>query len=234
MRERQRSPTYINIHVRAINAFMHWAHVEGHVPARLTLKQVPNPQQALRGISDKEVSQILAYRPTWRNAFRTWTMIQVLLDTGLRIDEILSAELRFLDLDNRQLKVKGKGNKERVVPVSLEGRKILFRYSQHKCRREINSPFIFCSRSGTRLSYRNVYRDIKELCKKAGVEGEHIHPHSFRHKFAVTYIRKGGDLYRLSRILGHSSTSTTEIYLRSMGVAEIGENHSSLTPLARF
>lgn len=234
MREQQRSPTYINIHIRAINAFLHWCHLEEHVPHRLTLKQVPNPVKALRGISDKEVSLILAYRPSRRNAFRTWTVIQMLLDTGLRIDEILNAELRNLDLDNLQLKVKGKGSKERIVPISIEGRKILFRYSQHKCRRDINSPYIFCSRNGSRLSYRNTYRDLKDLCKKAGVEGEHVHPHSFRHKFAVTYIRRGGDLYRLSRLLGHASTSTTELYLRSMGAEEVGERHSELSPLSRL
>ncbi|MCA1585552.1 MAG: tyrosine-type recombinase/integrase [Acidobacteria bacterium] len=118
---------------------------------------------------------------------------------------------------------------------SHECRKVLFRYLQFRAKAGLKSPpYLFCTRNGLRLAYRNAHRDIKRVCSYAGVEGDHIHPHSFRHKFAVTYIRRGGDIYRLSRILGHASLSTTQLYLRSMGVEHLGENHSALTPLARF
>lgn len=233
LREQGREPTCINIYIRAMNAFFHWASEESLMPLRLNQKQVPIPHKQLTGVSDQEVARILSFRPKVRNNLRTWTLIQLLLDTGLRIDEAVCATTDNLDLDNLYLKVKGKGNKERIVPLSIECRKVLFRYLLFREKEYSQSKYIFCTRTGTMLSYRNVYRDIKTLCKRAGVIGEHIHPHSFRHKFATTYIRKGGDIYRLSRILGHSSTTTTEIYLRSMGIGEIGEKHSSLTPLAR-
>ena len=102
-----------------------------------------------------------------------------------------------VDLDNLQMRVRGKGNKERIVPISIEGRKILCRYAQVRAKYEINSPYLFCTRNGTRIAHRNVRRDIKSVCAYAGVEDPHIHPHSFRHKFAVTYP-KGGAIYRLS------------------------------------
>lgn len=233
MRNQKRSATYINIHIRALNAFLHWAHDEEHVPKRLFLKQVPNPQKLVHPISDKEVSQILALRPSFRNAFRTWALIHLLLDTGCRIDEVLSLKLANVDLENLLVTVRGKGNKIRRVPLSTECRKVLFRYRQTVLKKGTVSEFFFCSRYGSALTYRNTYRDIKNLCQKAGVEGEHVHPHAFRHKFAVSYIRNGGDIYRLSRILGHTSISTTQIYLRSMGVEQIAEGHSQLSPLAR-
>jgi len=63
------------------------------------------------------------------------------------------------------------------------------------------------------------------------VSGRHVHPHAFRHCFAASYIRRGGDLYRLSRILGHSTITTTQLYLRSMGIEHLQENHAKLSPL---
>lgn len=233
LREQGREPTCINIYIRAMNAFFHWAFREELLPKRLNTKQVSIPHKQLKGMSDQEVARIISFRPTLRNTLRTWALIQLLLDTGLRIDEAVSSTVNNLDLDNLYIKVRGKGNKERIVPISIECRKIMFRYLMFRSKEYSQSQYVFCTRSGSLLSYRNVYRDIKTVCARAGVVGEHIHPHSFRHKFATTYIRKGGDIYRLSRILGHSSVSTTEIYLRSMGIEQVGENHSRLTPLAR-
>lgn len=69
------------------------------------------------------------------------------------------------------------------------------------------------------------------MSKRAGVVGPQIHPQAFRHCFAVTYIRRGGDIYRLSRLLGHASITTTQRYLRSMGVDTINEGHQRLSPL---
>ncbi len=233
MRERGLTPACVNIYVRAMNAFIHWLHAEGHVDVRVILRQLPNPQKPLRGISDVEVRAILAFRPVVKQAVRTWTLITLLLDTGVRIDEALGLTVANVDMDGLSIRVLGKGNRERLVPFSFELRKHLFRYSRSEVRADISSPFVFCSGDGSQLMYRNAYRDIKNLCAKAGVTGEHVHPHSFRHKFATTYIRRGGDIYRLSRILGHSTISTTQVYLRSMGIEHLGERHSALSPLSR-
>jgi integrase/recombinase XerD len=111
MREQKRSATYINIHIRAVNPFLNWLHTEEHVTKRLKLKQVPNPQKPLRAITDKEVALVLAFRPVWRNSFRTWSLIQLLLDTGLRIDEATNAKLSELDMDNLQMRVLGKATR---------------------------------------------------------------------------------------------------------------------------
>jgi integrase/recombinase XerD len=82
------------------------------------------------------------------------------------------------------------------------------------------------------MNHRNLYRDVVMLCHSIGISTR-VHPHAFRHCFAVTYIRRGGDIYRLSRILGHASISTTQIYLRSMGIEHLRENHDTFSPLGR-
>jgi site-specific recombinase XerD len=153
-------------------------------------------------------------------------LIVLLLDTGLRIDEALGLERRRVNIDSMSLRVMGKGARERLVPISTEGRKILYRWLSRS-----ESPLVFTTRSQGRVTYRNAYRDIKALCATIGVTGRHVHPHAFRHCFAASYVRRGGDVYRLSRILGHSSITTTQLYLRSMGIEHLQEGHEQFSPL---
>jgi len=133
-----------------------------------------------------------------------------------------------VNLDDLTLVVWGKGAKERMVPFSIQMRKVLFK---HISAQGGSGPYLFCARTGSRLMYRNVYRGIQALVKKVGIK-THCHPHLFRHQFAASYIRQGGDIYRLSRLLGHTSVSTTQLYLRSMGIEDIRAGQDRLTPLS--
>jgi site-specific recombinase XerD len=160
---------------------------------------------------------------------RVHALAMVLLDTGLRIEEALTLQRTRVDLDRRCLTVLGKGSRERAVPMSDEGRKALFRWVSKTAT--FGGPYVFCTQRGGRMTYRNAYRDLKALCARAGVVGAHVHPHAFRHAFATNYVRCGGDVYRLSRVLGHASITTTSRYLRSMSVEHLQEGHRS--PLQR-
>jgi integrase/recombinase XerD len=227
MRSEERTPGGCNVYIRGINSFLSWLKEEGYVTEHLRLRLLSSPAKPLRGISDSEIRSLLSFRPRTPFELRTWTLVQMLLDSGCRIEELLTVNEMAIDLDNLTCTVKGKGNKERQVPFSLELRKTLWRYINHKSRRGLKRSYLFCTHIGNRLSYRNAYRDVKLLCQRAGVVGDHVHPHSFRHAFACSYIRQGGDIYRLSRILGHASISTTQLYLRSMGVEHLREGHRS-------
>lgn len=218
----------INMYVRTVNSFLSWLREDGQA-APPPIKLLPNPPKPLRGVSDAEVRLVLGYRPRSRLERRTLALSKLLLDTGLRIDEALGCTVGDADMTAMHLTVTGKGNKRRVVPFSQELRKSLFLL----CDGRPPGANVFSTSSGQRLTYRNAYRDIKGLFARAGVEGKHIHPHALRHCFAVTYVRRGGDLYRLSRMLGHSSISTTQLYLRSMGVEHLQEGHSRFSPLSR-
>jgi integrase/recombinase XerD len=231
-RQRGLTPGGINMYARTINSYLSWLHAEGHISERLRIKLLPNPPKPLRALSDAEIRRLVMFRPTNRIARRTWTITLTMLDTGMRIDEVLSLERANVDLHGLMLRVQGKGNRERLVPISLECRRRLYLWLKPAAApNRLASSFVFCTRTGHRLTPRNVYRDVKAMCLQAGVGGAHVYPHAFRHCFAVTYIRNGGDLYRLSRILGHASISTTQIYLRSMGIDVISEGHDRLTPL---
>jgi integrase/recombinase XerD len=219
----------INIYIRAMNAFCSWLKEEGHVATAVKLKQVRIPSKQLVVFSEDDVRRILAFKPSHFTDWRIFTLVALLIDTSVRIDEALTLPLQNIDFDNLLIKVRGKGNKERIVPFSFGLRKHLYRFSQ---MRKIKTATFFYTRSGLPLRYRNTYRDIKRLCAAVDVEGDFVRPHCFRHFFAVHYINAGGSLVHLSRILGHSSISTTQIYLRSMGVQEMAERHSQYSAVS--
>jgi integrase/recombinase XerD len=152
----------------------------------------------------------------------------VLLDTGIRIAEALSCERQRVNLDHLLLVVHGKGGKDRPVPFSRELRAVLFRWM----RATPGQRFLFETRNGLPLHYRNVFRDVRLVAERDGVRVK-VHPHLLRHQFAATYIQKGGDIYRLSRLLGHTAVTTTQGYLRGLSVVEMQQGRDHLSPLSR-
>jgi integrase/recombinase XerD len=197
-----------------------WLHEEGHTPERLRIKL---PIQTL---TDKEIQRLAAFRPKGRIQSRTWVLAMLLLDCGLRIGEALTLERENVDLDNLVLRVLGKGSKERLVPISLELRKHLFRFL-----RQTSGRYVFAAFSGAALERHNVYTELQRLCRAAGITV--LHPHGFRHAYAVHATKNGLDVFRLSRILGHSSINTTQIYLRSIGFEHL-QAGAECSPLRRM
>jgi site-specific recombinase XerD len=223
LQPRGHNPGGIHLIQRALNSFLTWAHEQGHTDEHHKVRLIRLPRTLITPVSAVEVQRLIAFRPRGRAMRRAHTLVMLLLDTGLRITEALTLERNRVDLERRCLSVMGKGSRERIVPVSAEGRKALFLWlSRTKGR------YVFCTQGEEgRLNYRNAYRDIKAVCRRVGVTGAHVHPHALRHAFAVNYIRSGGDVYRLSRVLGHSSIQTTSLYLRSMGFESLQEGHRS-------
>jgi site-specific recombinase XerD len=132
-------------------------------------------------------------------------------------------------MDNLILKVVGKGNKHRLVPFSVELRKALWK----SLARRQDPVFIFGTKNHTKVTVRNIERDFKALGNQLGITGVRFSPHTLRHSFAVGYLRKGGNLFYLSKILGHSSVKTTERYLQSLGIEDLQAVHNSLSLLTR-
>jgi integrase/recombinase XerD len=221
MRQRGCAPGGINVQLRSINSFLSWAHENEHTAERLRVKLLKAERKVITTFRDPDFKKITTFKPQGINQRRAWTLVMLLLDTGLRIEELLGLERSKVRLDDLILQVMGKGSKERMVPMSPEGRKVLYRFMQTTSGR-----FVFTTRGGLRVAYRNAYRDIKALMARIGVVAS-CHPHAFRHAFAVNYIRKGGDIYRLSRILGHTNITTTQLYLRSLSVEHLLESHTS-------
>ncbi|HEU5256538.1 MAG TPA: tyrosine-type recombinase/integrase [Vicinamibacterales bacterium] len=181
LQKRGLTPGGINVRLRSINSFLTWLHEEGHTPDRVRVRLLPDPPKPITPISDVEIRRLLTFRPTRSWQRRTWTLVLLLLDTGLRLSEALGLDRDHVDLHNCLIRVRGKGNRERLVPISLECRKRLY-----VLLKDTTTTPVFATSSGRRVTSRNGYRAIKRTCHAAGVSGRHIHPHAFRHCFAVT------------------------------------------------
>lgn len=223
LRDRGIKPISINTYARCINAYLKWKN------APFKLPRLKEEQKILATFSPEQVARIVHGKPVGRNQTRIHTAAITAMDTGIRINELLGLRRTDVDFDNLILKVLGKGNKHRLVPMSIELRKVLYRYlSKH------NFPLVFCTQHGTQLTQRNSDRDLKLFLRKVGgLENVRCSFHTFRHTFAVNYLRKGGNLYYLQRILGHSTITTTEKYLKSLGIADLLKVHDGLSLLAR-
>jgi integrase/recombinase XerD len=110
--------------------------------------------------------------------------------------------------------LEGKGRKQRVIPFSYELRKVLFRYITEYTRKA--DLLLFANRTETKLGRRNVLRDAKLLCKRLGFDPPARTLHAFRHTFAVNYLRRGGSVFHLQKVLGHSTLEMTRRYANLM------------------
>jgi integrase/recombinase XerD len=222
------SATSINTYLRGFKAYIRWMHEEGLLKDLFRVQFLKTEQKILATLSKDQVKRLIVHRPSRQNERRAQAVSLLILDTGLRIREVLGLTKGQVDFDNMLLKVKGKGNKFRQVPFSLECRKVLFKAStRHKF------DLVFSTRNGTLVTPRNFLRDFKLLGRKLGILGVRLSPHTLRHTFAVNFLQSGGDIYMLSRILGHSSVKTTEVYLKSLGVEALQEVQARTSLLVR-
>ncbi|MDB5120881.1 MAG: site-specific tyrosine recombinase XerD [Sphingobacteriales bacterium] len=146
---------------------------------------------------------------------RNKAMIEVLYGCGLRVSELVSLKLSNLFLDIEFIKVVGKGNKERLVPIGSEAVKFLRIFiSEIRVHIKIksgNEDYVFLNNRGAPLSRVMIFIIIKDLAKQIGLK-KSISPHTFRHSFATHLIEGGADLRAVQEMLGHESITTTEIY----------------------
>jgi integrase/recombinase XerD len=149
---------------------------------------------------------------------RNRAMLEVLYCSGLRVSELVDLKLTNIYFDVSFLRVIGKGNKERLVPVGRDAMKYLKSYIDeirgrlsHKPAQKGFEPYVFLNRNGRKLTRVMVFTIIKNLAKKIGLK-KTISPHTFRHSFATHLIEGGADLRAVQEMLGHESITTTEIY----------------------
>lgn len=188
-----------NVHIRSLNAYFRWA---GLSPIRKLKTEDKIPAT----FTATDIQKLLKYKVGKRER-RTYLLVLALLDTGMRINEALSLKRNDVDLDNLLLRVSGKGAKQRLVPFSYELRKHLWKHlSSHTW------DFLFSTRDGKKLAHRNTLRDVKLLCESAGVKPPSRLLHSFRHTFAVNYLRRGGSVFHLQQALGHSTLDMSRRY----------------------
>ena len=147
--------------------------------------------------------------------YRNIAIIETMYGCGLRVSELIHLKLSDLHLDEDFLKVTGKGNKQRLVPISQINKKCIMNYlKKSRSKNKINptdTDTLFLNRRGKGLTRAMIFTIVKNLTKLAGIK-KNISPHTFRHSFATHLLENGADLKTIQQMLGHESITTTEIY----------------------
>ncbi|MEZ5871154.1 MAG: site-specific tyrosine recombinase XerD [Nitratireductor sp.] len=180
------------------------------LPKVMSIAQV----DALINLAEDE----LAHAPSARaaaSASRMLALLEMLYATGLRVSELVSLPLTAARSDQRFLTVRGKGNKDRIVPLSTRAKAATTAWIEHRglALGERQSPFLFPANTPDGFVARQVFaRDLKALAARAGIAPALVSPHVLRHAFASHLLQNGADLRIVQQLLGHSDISTTQIY----------------------
>jgi integrase/recombinase XerD len=157
---------------------------------------------------------IQAAQGTQPRALRDQALVELLYGAGLRVSEAVGLDKMGVDLDDRLVRVIGKGGKERVVPIGRPAAEALRRYlargrpyldARHR-------PELFLNARGGALTRAGVFLILRKLAEKAGLDPTRVHPHLLRHSFATHLLEGGADLRSVQEMLGHADLSTTELY----------------------
>lgn len=214
---RQLSPYTVQGKVRALKAFSSWLRAEGYVMesplANVKLPRVP--QKIVEILTAEEIDRLLsAQNPLTAIGARNIALLIALLDAGPRVSEVCNVRLEDAHIDEGYLKVIGKGNRERIVPIGASAQKVLWRYIFHFRPESVGeeNDCLFLTLEGRRLTANAVKLILERWGKRAGVP--RLHAHLCRHTFATNYLlHECGDVFRLKQILGHKTLEMVNRYV---------------------
>lgn len=228
--DQELSSHYIHGCQRAVRRLFSWLASEKIIERNIA-RDVPLvrlPAQAPKALTDDDLTRILARLPA--EDVRDRAIILFLIDTGCRVGGLCSLTLDSLDLSNRCATVIEKGSRGRRVYFTEMTAEALALY--RTVRPAVDPPALFVTNAGNALSTNGVRLMLERVGKRAGVKGR-CNAHSFRHAFARSFLRNGGNLAALGRILGHApGSSVTAKYYAVWDDRELQEYHGRFSPLA--
>lgn len=218
----------VGSYVRVWKSFFNWCYQEELIDTN-PVTRLRAPKAAKRIVSTFSADHLKAMLAvcdlSTEKGLRDYVIILLFLDTGLRLSEL--ARLRVCDLRDTYVKVVfGKGRREREVGVSAEVSKLLWKFVQKYRKSESDKT---ASLFG--LAAAGVAEVIKRIKRASGVEGVRVSAHTFRHTFAKLYLELGGDLFKLSREMGHSDVNITKRYLENFSSTEARKDHAAFSPV---
>ncbi|AVJ55698.1 site-specific tyrosine recombinase XerD [Idiomarina sp. OT37-5b] len=210
------SPRSTSRFLSAMKKFAQFAVKQGwlNTDPSARLKRPKLPQSIPHSLSEADVDALLHAPATDTElGLRDRTMLEVLYASGLRVSELIRLQLEQVSLQQGLVRIIGKGDKERLVPLGEEALDWLQQYLRHgrPALSDKNSPWIFITQRGTLLTRQAFWYRIKHYAAQAGIRA-HLSPHTLRHAFATHLLNHGADLRVLQMLLGHSDLSTTQIY----------------------
>lgn len=219
LQDQKKATTSISRMISSLRKFYQWL-VRQNIQKLNPMQEIDSPKKRHVlpvALSVKEVNDLLA-QPNIKTklGLRDRALLETLYATGIRVSELINLKFDDLHADLRLLKVFGKGNKERLIPISSVAISWIENYQQ-KVRDILllkvgkNSDYIFLNNRGGQLTRQAVWQIIKRYCQLAGIS-KNVTPHTLRHTFATHLLENGADLRVVQEILGHTDISTTQIY----------------------
>lgn len=211
--DRKVEKTTLDNQRRAISAFFSWLTTEEYIDRNpmLRIKRIKTDRRVKKAFTDMEIEQL-------RNnteSIKEKALMEFLLSTGCRVTEVARLHIQDIDFNKGEAVVYGKGDKERVVYISVQSMYYLKMYLEY--RKEEQSTSVFLNRNHYGMTKHNIEVLFNKMGKKAGIKK--VHPHRFRRTFATKALRRGMSLQNLQKIMGHEKIETTMGYC---DVAEIG------------
>ncbi|MEK9497891.1 tyrosine recombinase XerC [Photorhabdus sp. P32] len=201
------------LRLSSLRSFLDWQVTQGEISVNPS-KTVSTPgtkRHLPKNIDVDEVNQLLNINFNDPLSVRDRTMLEVMYGAGLRLSELVGLDCQHLDLESGEVWVSGKGSKERKVPLGQTAVEWLNRWLEMRKLFEPEDNAVFVSKSGRRISTRNVQKRFAQWGIRQGISS-HIHPHKLRHSFATHILESSGDLRAVQELLGHASLSSTQIY----------------------
>lgn len=187
--------------------------IEGNpLPARRVMKI---DKKLPRFLSKSEVFRLVQAPQVFDSlGLRDRSLLELIYATGMRVSEAHNIDISDVNVQTNEIRVIGKGSKERIVLAGKDAQNALSNYirdARPKLTRNTNNEALFLNKLGTRLSQRSIQSIIRKYCGKVGL-GAEVHTHTLRHSFATHLLEGGADLRVVQELLGHSSPATTQIY----------------------
>jgi site-specific recombinase XerD len=212
-------------------AFLRWLHVEGYTPVDFAakLRKPQATQRVIQPLTPEESARLAdAAKADPRCGVRDLAILYIMLDSGLRASEVCGLRPPDVLWDQRLVKVLGKGGKERVVPISPPTAQAMRRYLLSADRHDDRADTLFQTEEGWALTPHGLHHIVKKVALRAGVEG--VHPHRLRHTAAIAFLRNGGNVLVLQRILGHTTLAMTNRYV-ALASDDVQREHDRCSPI---
>ena len=223
-------------YTRTLKAFFSWLMREDYITSN-PMTKIPIPKgehKIVNTFSNEQIAKLLNIcQLSDGTGYRNLTIILLLLDSGLRVSELININLEDVNLTQGYITIRrGKGFRERVVPIGSLVQKSIWKYLNtyrpQPLTEKINN--LFLSNDGLPLTRNGIQYMIRRYSKRAGISGVRCSPHTFRHSFARNYLVNGGDVFSLQKILGHSSLASVRAYL-NLFTDDIKRQHQRFSPV---
>lgn len=230
LKSRNITTVTVQTYIRGLRAFLSWCYSEGYIETNIPEKfRLPKAKRkTIDVLTDEEIKRLFdCFKGRDFHTIRNYCIVALMLDSGLRLNEVLNLEKSKLHIVEGYIIVNGKGNKERFVPLGLLSKKALLRYISAVPFLDEQTP-LFVKDDLTPLKLTTLKQLFRKLKKTSRIP--RLRAHLLRHSFATRYLENGGDIYSLQLILGHTSLEMVKKYVHLTN-AKTAVNYTQYSPL---